>query len=76
MLRKCRAADAGEYPRALLEGTPQVRQGLRFLHAELPRPLTMPPDVLSPRMVGCLGGHRGLAGDRPRLDKRIEQLSG
>src|SRR5512143_36136 len=35
----------------LLERGVAVRQGLRFLHAELPRILAMPPDVLSPFMV-------------------------
>ena len=45
----------------LLEGTPDVRQGLRFLRAELPRPLTKPPDMLSPRMVGSSRACRGVA---------------
>jgi transposase len=57
----------------LLERGIAVRQGLRFLRAELPRLLTTPPDVLSPRMVGVI---EGLAGDWRRLDERIEQLSG
>jgi transposase len=35
----------------LLERGIAVRQGQRFLRAELPRILTTPPDVLSPRMV-------------------------
>jgi hypothetical protein len=35
----------------LLERGIAVRQGLRFLRAELPRILTTPCDVLSPRMV-------------------------
>ena len=35
----------------LLERGVAVRQGLRFLRAELPRLLATPPDVLSPRMV-------------------------
>ena len=35
----------------LLERGVAVRQGLRFLRAELPRVLAMPPEVLSPRMV-------------------------
>ena len=35
----------------LLERGVAVRQGLRFLRAELPRILATPPDVLSPRMV-------------------------
>ena len=50
-----------------------VRQGQRFLRAELPRILTTPPDVLSPRMVHVI---EGLAGDWRRLDERIEGLSG
>ena len=35
----------------LLERGVAVRQGLRFLRAELPRILATPPEVLSPRMV-------------------------
>jgi transposase len=35
----------------LLERGVAVRQGQRFLRAELPRILATPPDVLSPRMV-------------------------
>jgi transposase len=35
----------------LLERGIAVRQGQRFLRAELPRILASPPDVLSPRMV-------------------------
>ena len=35
----------------LLERGVAVRQGLRFLRAELPNILATPPDVLSPRMV-------------------------
>jgi transposase len=35
----------------LLERGVAIRQGLRFLRAELPRILATPPDVLSPRMV-------------------------
>jgi SAM-dependent methyltransferase len=50
-----------------------VRQGLPFLRAELPRILAAPPDVLSPRMVRVI---EDLAGDRRRLDERIESLSG
>src|ERR1700742_1377740 len=49
-----------------------VRQGLRFLRAELPRLLATPPDVLSPRMVRAI---EGLAGDWRWLDQRIEELS-
>jgi transposase len=50
-----------------------VRQGLRFLRAELPRILAAPPEVLSPRMVRVI---EGLAGDWRRLDQRVESLSG
>ena len=57
----------------LLERGVAVRQGLRFLRAELPRLLATPPDVLSPRMVRVI---EGLAGDWRRLDERIEGLSG
>src|SRR5258705_9989542 len=56
----------------LLERGIAVRQGQRFLRAELPRILAMPPDVLSPRMVRII---EGLAGDWRRLDERIEGLS-
>ena len=44
----------------LLERGVAVRQGLRFLRAELPRILAAPPDVLSPRMVRVI---EDLAGD-------------
>src|SRR6266516_218614 len=57
----------------LLERGVAVRQGQRFLRAELPRILTTPPDVLSPRMVHVI---EDLAGDWRRLDERIEALSG
>jgi len=57
----------------LLERGVAVRQGLRFLRAELPRILATPPDVLSPRMARVI---EGLAGDWRRLDERIESLSG
>jgi transposase len=56
----------------LLDRGVVVRQGLRFLRAELPRILAMPPDVLSPRMVGLI---EGLAEHWRRLDERIERLS-
>ena len=56
----------------LLERGVAVRQGLRFLRAELPRILATPCDVLSPRMVQVL---EGLAVDWRRLDERIERLS-
>ena len=57
----------------LLERGVAVRQGLRFLRAELPGILATPPDVLSPRMVRVI---ENLAGDWRRLDERIEGLSG
>ena len=38
-------------PRLPLELGVAVRQGLRFLHAELPRILATPCDALSPRML-------------------------
>ncbi len=56
----------------LLERGIAVRQGQRFLQAELPRILAMPPDVLSPRMARVI---EDLAGDWRRLDERIEGLS-
>jgi len=56
----------------LLERSIAVRQGIRFLRAELPRILAMPPDVLSPRMVRIV---EDLACDWRRLDARVEGLS-
>jgi transposase len=56
----------------LLERGVAVRQGLRFLRAELPRILATRLDVLSPRMVHVI---EELAGDWHRLDGRIEALS-
>jgi transposase len=56
----------------LLERGVAVRQGLRFLRAELPRILAMPCDALSPRMLRVI---EDLAGDWRRLDERIESLS-
>jgi transposase len=56
----------------LLERGIAVRQGLRFLRSELPRILSTPPDVLSPRMVRMI---EDLTGDWRRLDERIEALS-
>jgi transposase len=56
----------------LLERGVAVRQGLRFLRAELPRILAAPPEVLSPRMVRLI---EGLAEDWRRLDDRIDDLS-
>src|SRR6478609_4788822 len=57
----------------LLERGIAVRQGQRFLRAELPRILATPPDVLSPRMVRMI---EDLARDWRWLDERIEGLSG
>src|SRR5690242_20116381 len=56
----------------LLERGVAVRQGLRFLRAELPRILATPPQVLSARMVRVISD---LAEDWRRLDQRIEYLS-
>jgi transposase len=56
----------------LLERGVAVRQGLRFLRAELPRILATPCDVLSPRMLRVI---EDLAGDWRRLDERIDGLS-
>ena len=56
----------------LLERGVAVRQGLRFLRAELPRILATPCDALSPRMMRVI---EDLAGDWRRLDERIEGLS-
>ena len=57
----------------LLERSIAVRQGLRFLRAELSRILAMRSDVLSPRMLRVI---EDLAGDWRHLDARIEGLSG
>src|SRR3989454_4603429 len=56
----------------LLERGIAVRQGLRFLRAELPNILAKRTDVLSPRMLHLI---EGLADDWHRLDERIEGLS-
>src|SRR5580700_11240569 len=56
----------------LLERGVAVRQGPRFLRAELPNILAKRSDVLSPRMMRIIGE---LAGDWHRLDERIEGLS-
>jgi transposase len=56
----------------LLERGIAVRQGQRFLRTELPRILTTPPDVLSPRMAHVI---EGLTEDWHRLDQRITELS-
>src|SRR5262249_50205006 len=56
----------------LLERGVAVREGLRFLRAELPRILTAPCDAPSPRMLRVI---EDLAGDWRRLDERIKGLS-
>jgi transposase len=56
----------------LLERGIAVRQGLRFLRAELPSILSKRSDALSPRMLRVI---EDLSGDWRRLDERIEQLS-
>src|SRR3974377_1206018 len=56
----------------LLERGIAVRQGLRFLRAELPGILATPTVVLSPRILRIV---EDLVGDWPRLDERIENLS-
>src|SRR4030095_6286034 len=57
----------------LLERGVAVRQGLRFLRAELPGILAKRCAVLSPRMVHLI---EDLARDWRCLDERIESLSG
>jgi transposase len=57
----------------VLERGIAVRQGLRFLRAELPGILATRNDVLSPRMLRLV---EDLAVDWRRLDGRIEGLSG
>jgi transposase len=56
----------------MLERGIAVRQGLRFLRAELPGILASRGDVLSPRMVRVI---EELTADWRRLDERIEGLS-
>jgi transposase len=56
----------------MLERGIAVRQGIRFLRADLPIILTSPTDVLSPRMLRVI---EDLAADWRRLDERIESLS-
>ena len=56
----------------LLERGIAVRQGQRFLRAELPRLLATPADVLSPRMTRII---KDLVEDWRQLDQRIEGLS-
>jgi transposase len=57
----------------LLERDIAVRQGPRFLRAELPGILARRSDVLSPRMSHVI---EALAGDWRHLDARIEGLTG
>jgi transposase len=57
----------------LLERGIAVRQGLRFLRAQLPEVLGKRTDVLSDRMVHVI---ENLAADWRRLDERIQGLSG
>jgi transposase len=56
----------------LLERGIAVRQGQRFLRAELPRILATPPDVLSAGMVRVI---EDLASDWRRLDERVDGIS-
>src|SRR5215472_12111382 len=56
----------------MLERGIVVRQGLRFLRAELPGILATRTDALSPRMLRIL---EDLTADWRRLDARIEDLS-
>src|SRR2546422_7577068 len=55
----------------LLERGVAVRQGLRFVRAELPQILATRTDVLSARMLRVV---EELAGDWRRLDERIDGL--
>src|SRR5512134_2571380 len=57
----------------LLERGVAVRQGIRFLRAELPTILATGTDALSLRMLRVI---EELAGDWRRLDQRIDGLSG
>ena len=56
----------------MLERGITVRQGLRFLRAELPGILATRTDALSPRMLRIL---EDLMADWRRLDTRVEELS-
>src|SRR3989449_1634840 len=56
----------------LLEREIAVRQGLRFLRAELPDILAKRTDVLSPRMLRII---EDLSGDWRRLDERIQHVT-
>jgi transposase len=53
----------------LLEHGIPVRQGLRFLHQQLPEIVAKRIDVLSPRMIRIV---EDLSGDWRRLDERID----
>jgi transposase len=57
----------------LLEQGVAVRQGLRFLRAELPGILATQTDVLSPRILHML---EDLSADWRRLNARVDSLSG
>ena len=57
----------------LLERGIAVRQGQRFLRAELPRILATPSNALSPRILQMI---QDLTSDWRRLDERMEGLSG
>jgi len=56
----------------MLERGIAVRQGIRFLRAELPVILAQPDDALSPRMRRII---EDLATDWRRLDERIDSVS-
>jgi transposase len=56
----------------MLERGIAVRQGIRFLRAELPIVLSTRSDVLSPRMLRII---EDLASDGRRLDARIDELT-
>ena len=56
----------------LLEHGIAVRQGLRFLHQQLPDILAKRSDVLSPRMIRIM---EDLSGDWRRLDERIQHVT-
>ena len=66
------ATRSGRTAKSLLERGIAVRQGLRFLRAELPAILATRMDVLSPRMTRTI---EDLARDWRRLDERIEGLT-
>lgn len=57
----------------MLERGIAVRQGIGFLRTELPTILATRTDALSPRMLRVI---EELAGHWPRLDQRIDGLSG